>query len=131
MKLDNKISKDAVILDCFSDMNEVKEKYLNTMGYFAWDLENFIDLEYCTYSELTDVEDCSDPFSSSEMSKDSMGSHLRYRFFLSEEYVNSFPFNFNETIGEVLKSELKDDGLVVTVKPTEKFLNYLKSEKYL
>jgi hypothetical protein len=92
-------------------------------------LADFIDLKRCKYGELIDVEDSEQPFAISGLDDNCDVRH--HRFFLPKEYVNEFPFKINETIDEVLNSELKDDGLVVTVKPTEKFLNYLRTEKYL
>lgn len=121
MILDSRIQNLENICNCFSNLNEIKENYVNTQGYFAWDLEDFNNLDNCAYQKLVDVIDSDEPFVSDEH----YDEPLCYRFFLSEQFVN-FPFQCDEIIGEILNCEISDTTCTVTVKPTEKFLNYLR-----
>lgn len=121
MKLDKRITDIENIYNCFSDLTEIKETYVNTQGYFGWDLSDFANLDNCAYQKLVDVFDREEPFVSDEYSDD----YMCYRYFLPEQFVK-FPFKITDVIGEVLSYELQNDYCIITVKATDDFFTLSK-----
>ena len=129
MKKDPRINSNAVIYNLFDDLEQVKEKYVDTSGVFANHLEDYADLDNCSFLKLMDADNSETPFISNRYTGTRYSS---FSFFLPIEYINVlYPFKYDEIVGEVISSEINDDTLTltVTVKPTEKFLSYVKSLK--
>lgn len=81
MELDKRITDKGYIFDCYSI--DKAEQYLNKQGYFSDFIENFCDLDRCTYAELTKIHNYSIlPYEKIE------GARSCYRFFLPAEFVN-------------------------------------------
>lgn len=127
MKKDPRINSNAVIYNLFDDLEKVKEKYVDTSGVFANHLEDYADLDNCSFLKLMDVDNSETPFISNRYTGTRYSS---FSFFLPIEYINVlYPFKYDEIVGEVISSEINDDSLTVIVKPTKKFLSYVKKLK--
>lgn len=117
MELDKRITDEEYIFDCYSI--DKAEQYLNKQGYFSDFIENFCDLDRCTYAELTKIHNYRIlPYEKIE------GAKSCYRFFLPEEFVNLIkpkekkyrPYTLDEfqqnfTIGLVIRYRNKIDKL--------------------
>lgn len=127
MKKDPRINSNAVIYNLFDDLEQVKEKYVDSTGVFANHLEDYTDIDNCSFLKLMDVDNSETPFISNRYN----GTHYSsFSFFMPAEYINAlYPFKYDEIVGEVISSEINDNTLTVTIKPTKKFLSYIKSLK--
>lgn len=112
MKLDKRITDKAYILDCFSV--EQAKAYLNEQGYFSDFIENFSDLNSCTYSELSEISNSILPY------KKEIGFIANYRFFLPEKFVREEekkkyrPYTLDEFLkifnqGDIIRFRYKKD----------------------
>ena len=55
MDYDNRITNPEMIFNCF-DSKHALEHFKNHKGYFADDISNYSDLNYCEYGKLTDAD---------------------------------------------------------------------------
>lgn len=106
MEFDKRIKDSSKIMNCFTTENA--KKYLHTYGYFADNIEDFVDLDKIDMRELTDIQqEFKYPYSASSCN-DSFKFFLPCAFVADEKEKKEKKYRPYKTVSEFFEKENLD-----------------------